>query len=70
MFSPALFSDSGAGVKWEKVGLAKAGAMPVKYGGRNNVQGKIRLCQRVTMKLNLKYRPNKRERGLKKDNGD
>jgi len=58
VFPPALFSGSGAGIKKEKVGSAKAAGVPVKYGGRNYVQRKIKLCQRVSIKLNLNYRLN------------
>ena len=45
-------------MKKEKVGSAEVAVVPVKYGGRNYVLGKIKLCQLVSMKLNLKYRLN------------
>lgn len=43
MFSQALFSSSGASVKKEKSGLAKAGVVSVKYGGKDDIQGKIKI---------------------------
>ena len=61
MFTLALFSGSGACVKWEKLGLSKLESCLGSYGGRNDIQGKIKICQWVIIKLNSKYRLNKME---------